>query len=89
MAENHSIPTCPTCGAPSTRTVSYLRDRRWPESYHVCEHDHGWIVKAGALSLDEFLRLEPTPEQNAEDERMYAESKRLLHRLMSDSGGEG
>lgn len=45
MAEDHSIPTCPTCGAPSTRTVEYLRDRRWPESCHVCEHDHGWIVR--------------------------------------------
>jgi hypothetical protein len=47
MAEDHSIPTCPTCGAPSTRTVEYLRDRRWPESYHVCPRGHAWITKAG------------------------------------------
>jgi hypothetical protein len=47
MAEDDSTSTCPTCGAACTRSVHYLRDRRWPESYHVCPRGHAWITKAG------------------------------------------
>lgn len=47
MAEDQSTVTCPTCGATCTRSVHYLRDRRWPESCHVCAKDHAWITRAG------------------------------------------
>lgn len=48
MAEDDSTSTCPTCGAACTRSVHYLRDRRWPEGYHVCQRGHAWIIRVGA-----------------------------------------
>lgn len=79
---------CPTCGRDAARTVHYRRDRTWPESFSYCDSGHSWLIRAGALSLDEFLRHKQTPEQDAEDGRMYAESKRYLHRLMREAEGE-